>query len=421
MLKIIIIIFSFFCIPIFSFAETIYLKSGKTVEGKILERNDKYIKIDFYGVSLVYYLDEIKQIDNEVINESKESGNLAKKPSNLDEQFLNRITNLIADSNDPLELHGAAALCFGLVLSKGLLEASDTIILKASPDFKEGFQFILANTPELVNNAVKAWQKAVDLAKENSKYHLVLALVLRLKGQKEDLDWATKELQKTIELERNNGLPYYILSLVFYQKKALRDTWLNVRSGLEKPINIDPISFYEAIENILRYLGYDQPFVGEYAGIATKAIYTHIIFNIGYSVHVLVKEIIEAKAFAADKGKANQQLEYCKALINVGDQLINLKPQSFFAESLGLTHKSAAYALMTVFYKNRGDRETLNKIKQELYDLQNLGVDINSRANIVFSALDPDKIHDANKLIKFVRDSFIIGEERSGIQNLGIK
>jgi hypothetical protein len=49
--------------PILTYAETIILKSGKTIEGKLIEKTDKYIKIDFYGVPLTYYIDEIKSID----------------------------------------------------------------------------------------------------------------------------------------------------------------------------------------------------------------------------------------------------------------------------------------------------------------------------------------------------------------------
>jgi len=46
-------------------AETILLKSGKTVEGKLIEKTDKYIKIDFQGTSLTYFFDEIESIDGQ--------------------------------------------------------------------------------------------------------------------------------------------------------------------------------------------------------------------------------------------------------------------------------------------------------------------------------------------------------------------
>lgn len=53
------------CLSVSVFAETIILKSGKTIDGKIIERTDKYVKIDFYGVPLTYFLDEIDKVEGE--------------------------------------------------------------------------------------------------------------------------------------------------------------------------------------------------------------------------------------------------------------------------------------------------------------------------------------------------------------------
>ncbi|MDD5561012.1 MAG: hypothetical protein PHT50_02645 [Candidatus Omnitrophica bacterium] len=50
-------------IPSVAFAETVILKSGQKVDGKIIEKTDKYITIDFEGVVLTYFLDEIASID----------------------------------------------------------------------------------------------------------------------------------------------------------------------------------------------------------------------------------------------------------------------------------------------------------------------------------------------------------------------
>ncbi len=47
-------------IPSFLFADEVLLKSGQKVEGKIIEQNDKYIKIDTgLGTAITYYMDEI--------------------------------------------------------------------------------------------------------------------------------------------------------------------------------------------------------------------------------------------------------------------------------------------------------------------------------------------------------------------------
>lgn len=52
--------------PLVCFAETIVLKSGQVVEGKVVERTDKYIKIDFQGVELTYFMDDIESINGAV-------------------------------------------------------------------------------------------------------------------------------------------------------------------------------------------------------------------------------------------------------------------------------------------------------------------------------------------------------------------
>ncbi|MCK5393552.1 MAG: ankyrin repeat domain-containing protein, partial [Candidatus Omnitrophica bacterium] len=56
------------CCPKFVFAETIVLKSGKKIEGKIIEKTEEYIKTNLYGVDLTYYLDDIATIDGKVFS-----------------------------------------------------------------------------------------------------------------------------------------------------------------------------------------------------------------------------------------------------------------------------------------------------------------------------------------------------------------
>ena len=68
-----------FCFPAFVFAETIVLKSGKSVEGKLIEKTDKYIKIDFMGVPLTYFFDEIESIDGKFVDSRSNSSFLSDK------------------------------------------------------------------------------------------------------------------------------------------------------------------------------------------------------------------------------------------------------------------------------------------------------------------------------------------------------
>ena len=63
--------FVLFCSVFALFAETIVFKSGKTIEADITEKTDKFIKVDFQGVVLTYYLEEIEDI---LKGDSKEKG-----------------------------------------------------------------------------------------------------------------------------------------------------------------------------------------------------------------------------------------------------------------------------------------------------------------------------------------------------------
>jgi hypothetical protein len=45
------------------FSQTVILKSGQKVEGKVIEQSDKYVKLDFQGVELIFYNDEISSIE----------------------------------------------------------------------------------------------------------------------------------------------------------------------------------------------------------------------------------------------------------------------------------------------------------------------------------------------------------------------
>lgn len=61
-MKSIILTIVLLAIPSVCFPETIILKSGNKIEGKIIERTDKYIKIDFEGVPLTYFPEDIESI-----------------------------------------------------------------------------------------------------------------------------------------------------------------------------------------------------------------------------------------------------------------------------------------------------------------------------------------------------------------------
>lgn len=50
-------------VPFWAQAETVILKNGSAVEGKIIEKDGRKVKLEVNGVPMTYYLDEIEVID----------------------------------------------------------------------------------------------------------------------------------------------------------------------------------------------------------------------------------------------------------------------------------------------------------------------------------------------------------------------
>ncbi|MDD5069434.1 MAG: hypothetical protein PHV17_01800 [Candidatus Omnitrophica bacterium] len=58
-----IFIFLFFLVPVhLSFSETIFLKNGTKISGEMIEETNEYVRINFKGVILKYYRDDIYDI-----------------------------------------------------------------------------------------------------------------------------------------------------------------------------------------------------------------------------------------------------------------------------------------------------------------------------------------------------------------------
>lgn len=66
--QLILLFFMVFFVSSNSFAGSITLKSGEEIQGEILERTSDYVKIDFQGIELTYFLSDIDKINGETIN-----------------------------------------------------------------------------------------------------------------------------------------------------------------------------------------------------------------------------------------------------------------------------------------------------------------------------------------------------------------
>jgi tetratricopeptide (TPR) repeat protein len=126
----------------FSLAEIIVLKSGRKIEGKILERTDKYIKLDFYGVSLTYWVDEIdhiedknypldKNIPNSVSLSTNDNSLEGKSPQKLFEQFSPAVVTI-----DVKMSSGASELGSGFIIEPNGIVVTNYHVISEAKEIK---------------------------------------------------------------------------------------------------------------------------------------------------------------------------------------------------------------------------------------------------------------------------------------------
>lgn len=160
--------------PEFIFAETIILKSGQKIEGKIVEKTKEYVKIDFYGVVLTYFFNEIDSIDGEKIKLSIEQEKAVDKSASdniNDEFYINndfkfRMKKLpgweFKESKDIQE--GIPMLSLGFIKTAPEGDFKNTLIInisklnKLDTPLKRGEEFI-SYADSTINSATKNFDK----------------------------------------------------------------------------------------------------------------------------------------------------------------------------------------------------------------------------------------------------------------------
>jgi len=173
-------------------AETIVLKSGEKIEGKITERNARYIKIDYKGAVIIYHTFEIKSIDGKDVGVAEDAS-------------LDKTLQFILKKN-------------------------------ASEEFPEGVSGNFVSAQECLGRGVAYYNNAnFDQAvseigkaiKINPKYtEAYLYLGLAYMG-KQELDKAILNYDKAIEINPKNEEAYNVRGVAYANKcdydKAIRD------------------------------------------------------------------------------------------------------------------------------------------------------------------------------------------------------
>lgn len=154
------------CLPVFVFADTIVLKSGKTIEGKIIEKTDNYVRIDSEGAPLTYPLDQIKNIEG-VQSALSSEGKEVKINVNISDPNIavGYYEAAIKDKPNDFSAYNKLGMAYaGLNQLQKALECFQKAT-EINPDFAQSYAYVglTYNSLKQPENALPFLKKAIDL------------------------------------------------------------------------------------------------------------------------------------------------------------------------------------------------------------------------------------------------------------------
>ena len=220
------------------YAETILLKNGKTVEGNIVEKTDKYIKIDVVGVAVTYYLNDIESIDGKIIPPALavEETEVKKETINIKEKinFEPQPAKKNLSLGEVKEAQEYFQKGINYFREKKYEEAIAEFekALKIDPNLAEGYYglgyaYCYKNQSEA---ALSCFQKAIELSPNYADAYNAMGYAYSILGKYDDsINYYLKTLKiKEDNLDALNGLGYAYASTgkyedaISYFKKAIK-------------------------------------------------------------------------------------------------------------------------------------------------------------------------------------------------------
>lgn len=223
-----------------SYAETIVLKNGKSVEGRMVERTEKYIKINILDVPITYYFEEIDSINGEKIipvtvkkeiEVKKEDFQIKDKPD-FEPQIMKKIETLSLSELAKAQEYFQKGMNYYKEKQYDEAIAEFKKALEINPNFAEGFYVLGYTYCSIGSNqeALTYFQNAIKIAPNYTDAYNGMAYALSVLGRyDESIDY----YKKTLQIDENNlgalnGLGYAYASTgksdeaVSYFKQAIK-------------------------------------------------------------------------------------------------------------------------------------------------------------------------------------------------------
>lgn len=244
---ILIIVILFFCIS--AFAETITLKSGEKITGKIIEGNKEHIKIIVDGKPTTFSIVEIDSIEDpsEKISPPMFGNSLKTKQQKAsDEKFIN---NVVQEAGSR-----AAAAKEMVALGWKYYERRDLITSMKrfnqawlldpnNADIYWGFGLILAAQGDSVK-VIEMYDKSLSINPNNKYIYLNRAHIYEEKG---NFGKAIDDYTRAIKIDASEAQFYNDRAVAYFHSEQYDKSWQDVSKAMELGYNIHP-GFLEALE-----------------------------------------------------------------------------------------------------------------------------------------------------------------------------
>jgi len=224
--KKILLFIAFICLSNILFAETILLKSGRTIEAKIIKKDSSSIKVDVAGLPITYYLTDIESINGEKINVSspKESSSASidskKEPHNQGVSVMHTTQVSGEESEYTILVNRAVDLMDKKDFTSAIAELKKAI--EKAPDRSAAYLNI-ATCYHFMNQdqeALEYLKKAYSINPNDSGIVGNLGVIYFTLGKYEQ---GVDYLQKAILMQPNNGRYHYSLGVAYYQLKKYKE------------------------------------------------------------------------------------------------------------------------------------------------------------------------------------------------------
>jgi len=161
----------------YAHAETVKLKSGQQVAGKIVEKNDAFIKVENNGITSIYFLDEVESMQekaSELASEPSSEINRLIKEKNFASasEYANKA--LESNPNSP-EILVDLGLCYYMLGQYELAAEKLNKSLEFDPKSQKAYSILgmAYQAMGMKQEAKKAYLKLADIIQETDPFRAI--------------------------------------------------------------------------------------------------------------------------------------------------------------------------------------------------------------------------------------------------------